>query len=142
MSSYLYLFVLNSAQSSGEKATGNVTANNYLKESLSSMLCFIIQGKGSSGKGLIPKLILLRMVIRNDWVSCLHARNEIGRVFASNGKHFFCFNKFFAGKGAFMNSSCCVIFELNKFAYVKCDTRGHMIFFFANFDCHEITSFA
>ena len=30
---------------------GNVTAKNYLKESLSSIFCFIIQGKGSSWKG-------------------------------------------------------------------------------------------
>ena len=43
------LFVLNSAaESSGKKIVENVTAKNYLKESLSSILCFIIQGKGSS----------------------------------------------------------------------------------------------
>ena len=31
-----------------------------------------------------------------------------------------CFNKFFAAqKVAFMTSSCCVIFELNKFAHVR-----------------------
>ena len=46
-----------------KRIIGNVTAKNYLKESLSSILCFIIQGKGSSGKGLILKFILLRMVI-------------------------------------------------------------------------------
>ena len=28
---------------------GNVTVNNYLKQSLSTILCIIIQGKGSSG---------------------------------------------------------------------------------------------
>ena len=46
-----------------KKGIGNVTANNYFKESLSSILCFIIQGKVSSGKGLILKFILLRIVI-------------------------------------------------------------------------------
>ena len=60
-----------------------MTAKNYLKERLLSILSFIIQGKCSSGKGLILKFILLRMVIWHDWVSCLHTRNEIGSVFAS-----------------------------------------------------------
>ena len=36
-----------------KKIIGNETAKNSLKESLSSILCFIIQGKGSSAKGLI-----------------------------------------------------------------------------------------
>ena len=49
---YIY-FVLNSAQSSGKKISGNVTLKNYLKESLLSILCFIIYGRGSSEKGLI-----------------------------------------------------------------------------------------
>ena len=43
-----------SAQSSDIKKNGNVTAKNYLKESLLSILC---------GKGLILKFSLLRMVI-------------------------------------------------------------------------------
>ena len=82
LSGYLYLLVLNFAQSSGKKIIGNATAKNYLKESLSSILCFIIQGKGSSGKGLILKSILFRMVIEHNWVwVCLHARNEIGKGF-------------------------------------------------------------
>ena len=46
-----------------KKIIRNVTPKNYLKESLSSILCFIIQRKGSSGKGLILKFILLFMVI-------------------------------------------------------------------------------
>ena len=49
---YIY-FVLNSAESSVKKIIGNVTVKNYLKESLLSILCFIILGKGSSEKGLI-----------------------------------------------------------------------------------------
>ena len=48
--------VINSAQSSGKKIIGNVTAKNYLKESLSSILCFIIQGKGSSWKRFDPEI--------------------------------------------------------------------------------------
>ena len=43
--------MINSAQSSG-----NVTAKNYLKESLSSILCFIIQGKVSSWKRFDPEI--------------------------------------------------------------------------------------
>ena len=50
-------------QSSVKKIIGNATAKNSLKESLSSILCFIIQGKGSSAKGLILKLFLLHTVI-------------------------------------------------------------------------------
>ena len=38
--------------------TGNVTAKNYLKESLSSILCFIIQGKGSSWKRFDPEILV------------------------------------------------------------------------------------
>ena len=45
-----------------KKIIGKVTAKNYLKESLWAILCFITQGKGSSGKGLILKFILFRMV--------------------------------------------------------------------------------
>ena len=43
---YMY-FVLKSAQSSGRKK-GNVTVKNYLKESLLSHLCFIIQGSSEN----------------------------------------------------------------------------------------------
>ena len=49
--------VINSAQSSGKKKIGNVT-DNYLKESLSSILCFIIQGKGSSWKRFDPEILV------------------------------------------------------------------------------------
>ena len=49
--------VINSAQSSGKKEIiGNVTAKDYLKESLSSILRFIIQGKGSSWKRFDPEI--------------------------------------------------------------------------------------
>ena len=50
--------VVNSAQSSGKKIIGNVTAKNYLKESLSSILCFIIRGKGSSWKRFDPEILV------------------------------------------------------------------------------------
>ena len=66
LSGNLHYYVLNSAQSSGKKIIGNVTAKNYLKESLSSILCFIIQGKGSSWKRFNSEIYfvaLLRMVI-------------------------------------------------------------------------------
>ena len=48
--------VIHSARSLGKKVIGNVTAKNYLKESLSSILCFIIQGKGSSWKLFGPEI--------------------------------------------------------------------------------------
>ena len=60
--SVVWLFVFIFTQLCTVFRIGNVTAKNYLKESL-SMLCFIIQGKGSSGKDLILKFILLRGVI-------------------------------------------------------------------------------
>ena len=50
--SYIY-FVLNSVQFSGKKKIENVTVRNYWKESLLSILCFTIHGKGSSENGLI-----------------------------------------------------------------------------------------
>ena len=69
-------FVLNSAQSSGKKKKkiGNMTMKNYLKESLLSLLCFIIHGQGSSEKGFKifnckTEIYLIAIV------SCLHARN-------------------------------------------------------------------
>ena len=40
-----------------KKIIGNVTAKNNLKESLSSILCFIIQGKGSSWKN--PEILFV-----------------------------------------------------------------------------------
>ena len=36
-----------------QKIIENVTVKNYWKESLLSILCFVIHGKGSSQKGLI-----------------------------------------------------------------------------------------
>ena len=42
-----------------KKIIGNVTAKNYLKESLSSILCFIIQGKGSSWKRFDPEILFV-----------------------------------------------------------------------------------
>ena len=49
--------VINSAQSSGKKnMIGNVAVKNYLKESLSCILCFIIQEKGPSCKRFDPEI--------------------------------------------------------------------------------------
>ena len=42
-----------------KKIIGNVTAKNYLKESLSSILCFIIQGKRSSWKRFDPEIVFV-----------------------------------------------------------------------------------
>ena len=55
--------VINSAQPSGKKIIGNVTAKNYLKESLSSILCFI-QGKGSSWKRFDPEIYFVAILRR------------------------------------------------------------------------------
>ena len=66
MSVYSYLFVLNSAaQSSGKKIIGNVTAKNFLKEILSSILSFIIQEKGSSWKGFDPEIYFVAIAYGN-----------------------------------------------------------------------------
>ena len=43
---------MGSTKSSKKIIIGNVTVKNYLKESLSTILCMIIQGEGPSGKGL------------------------------------------------------------------------------------------
>ena len=42
-----------------KKIIGNVTAKNYLKESLSSILCFIIQGRVSSWKRFDPEILFV-----------------------------------------------------------------------------------
>ena len=42
-----------------KKIIGNVTAKNYLKESLSSILCFIIQGKSYSWKRFDPEILFV-----------------------------------------------------------------------------------
>ena len=57
-----------------KKKIGNMTMKNYLKESLLSLLCFIIGGQGSSEKGFKilnceTEIYLIAVV------SCLHARN-------------------------------------------------------------------
>ena len=63
----MHLFVLNSLnseQSSGKIIIiGNVTAKNHLKESLSSILCFIIQGKGSSWKRFDPEFDTIEFLV-------------------------------------------------------------------------------
>ena len=41
---------------------GNVTAKNYLKESLSCILCFTIQGKGSSWKQFDPEIYFVAIL--------------------------------------------------------------------------------
>ena len=115
--------MLNSAQPSGKNIIENVTAKNYLKETLMSILCFIIQGKGSSGKSLILKFCFVAYgnLTRLGLLFSSTQRNR--KAFSSNSKYVVCFNKFFAGKGfvrfpAFVNLSSCVIFQLNKFAFV------------------------
>ena len=90
---------------------------NYLKESLLSILCLIIYGKGSSEKALILNceteisLIAGRIVV----LACTHAI-EIGRGFflAFNSKQFVSFNKFYAGKGF-----CEIFVQMNAQKY-KC----------------------
>ena len=54
--------VINSAQSSGKNIIGNVTAKNHLKESLSSILCFTIQGKGSSWRRFNPEIYFVAIL--------------------------------------------------------------------------------
>ena len=48
----IYIILYSSLHSLQIKKNGNITVKNYLKESLLSILCFIIHGKGSSEKGL------------------------------------------------------------------------------------------
>ena len=50
---WLSVFLFNSAQSSGKRIVGNVTAKNYLKESLSSILCSLFKEKVLHGKGMV-----------------------------------------------------------------------------------------
>ena len=67
-SCFCIILFLSSAQSSGKKIIGNVTAKNYLKESLSSILYFIIQGKGSSWKRFEPEIYFVDILLQFDTI--------------------------------------------------------------------------
>ena len=54
---------------------------NYLKESLLSILCFMIQGKGSSEKDLILNSSEKFMGFDTECIASLHALSEIGILF-------------------------------------------------------------
>ena len=116
--SYIY-FVLNSAQSSGKKIIGNVTAKNYLKGSLLSIWASLFIRKRLFRKGFDPEILFCFLFSRTQW-------NRKGFLPNKKINYVACFNKFFAGKGFceisslsfIMDSSCCAICELNKFAYV------------------------
>ena len=99
----------------------NVTVKNYLNETFLSLLCFIIYGQNSLKKDLILTVRnFFSFATRIICLACTHTI-EIGTVFC---KYVLCFNKFFPGKhfceiSMFCQTlSSCIIFELNKFAYV------------------------
>ena len=70
---WLFTFILYSTLHSLQvEKSGNVTVKNYLKESLSSILCFIIHRKGSSEKGLILPIPCPRTV----WERILKCKYE------------------------------------------------------------------
>ena len=98
---------------------GNVTAKNYLKERLSCILCFIIQGKGSSWKRFDPEIYCCNIAhIWHDWVSSLHARNEVEGVLPLIANMLFVSKNCSLEKVAFMNSSCFMICELNWIVFM------------------------
>ena len=86
-SSYIY-FVFNSTQSSGKKLIGKVTAKNYLKESLLSILCFNIQGKGSPREGFDPEIVFccIWQIDAIGFLVFMHAMKQEG-FFASDSKY-------------------------------------------------------
>ena len=100
---------------------GNVTVKNYLKESLSSILCFIIQGKGSSWKRFDPELLIWCNIahIWHNWVF-FSSRTQWNR----KGFLPLIANMLFVSKNcslekvAFMNSSCFIICELNWIVFM------------------------
>ena len=72
----------------GKKIIGNVTAKNYLKESLWSILRFIINRKGSSWDQFDPEIYfvaILRMVVNS---SCCVICELNWKVFMAIVKHF------------------------------------------------------
>ena len=92
----------------GKKRNGNVTVKNYLNETLLSILCFIIYGQGSFEKGFdvnCQKFIELHMLCDIVWIV----------LFVSI---FFSLKKVLVKFPVFVNLTCCVIFEFNKFPYV------------------------
>ena len=110
-------------------------------------MCFIFQGKGSSGKGFILKFILLRMHGNLTRLGFLSSRSQWNRkVFlpltANIFNMLFISIHFSLEKVAFINSSCFVLFDLNKFAYVRWNViREETGTFFANFEYFVIVIF-
>ena len=80
----IILFVLNSAQSSGKNNWKCDSQELSWKKACRFACASLFKEKVSSWKRFDPEIYfvaILRMVIWHDWVSSLHARNEIGRGF-------------------------------------------------------------
>ena len=126
LSGNLHLFCTNSGKVNFKK-NGNVTVKNYLNESFLSLLCFIIYGQGSFEKDLMRTVRnlfnCLCFVTRIVCLVFMHAI-EIGRVFLPLLANMlfvsitFSLEKVFVRFSAFVNLLCCVICELNRFAFV------------------------
>ena len=118
-----FILWLNSAK---VKKIGNVTVKNYLNESLLSLFCFIIYGQGSFKKGLMwtVRNLITWICFVTAIVFRLHARNWNKKRFLPliANMLFVSINvsveKICVKFPASVNLSCCVIFELNKFAYM------------------------
>ena len=93
-----------------------MTVKNYLKESLSSILSFIIQGKGSSWKRFDPELLIWCNIahIWHNWVF-FSSRTQWNRkgILPLIANMLFVSKNCSLKKVAFMNSSCFIICELN-----------------------------
>ena len=112
--------MLNSAKSSGEKTRKEennwkfdlfLIVKNYLKnESLLSILCFVIQGKGPSKKGLFLNsgenlFGCVWFFTRSLLLVCTH-RMKQDRFFASDSKYVVCFKYNFCPEKVFVRFFC------------------------------------
>ena len=118
--SVVWLFVFNSAQSSGKKNNWKCDSQDLFERKRVVHFVLHYSRKNFFRKGFDPEIYFAAYDNLHDWVSCLHARNEIGKVFLPlMANTLFVSINLSLKKVAFMKSSCCVILELNKFAYVR-----------------------
>ena len=120
----------------GKKIIGNVTAKNYLKESLSSILCFIIQGKGSSWKRFDPEIlfvVILRIFDAIEFFLFTHVMKIANMLFVSKNCSL--------EKVAFMNSSCFIICELNWIVFMAIVKHFRVKMRLASFYCANLIKY-
>ena len=126
-----------------KKIIGNVTAKNYLKESL-SILCFIIQGKGSSWKRFDPEIlfiVIFRIFDATEFFLFMHAMKYRKGFLPLIANMLFVSKNCSLVKVAFMNSSCFIICELNWIVFMAIVKHFRVKMRLASFCCAKLIKY-